>query len=160
MFVECRKAITESIPGIFKGNTHTSRKTLKRNNESRVAAVLFEEDDLEKDGSKRVYTDETGRHKRRRKYKRKLAFSVVLGEYSIEKVEEVYDSFLRNLPNGIYINGDYVSIEATNADWLDDEDNIMKAKCAVQIKVVCDGGIYKDTDFAKVSKIDIVAGKE
>lgn len=160
MFAECRKTIKESIPGTFKGNIHTSRKTLKRNNESRVAAVLFEEDDLEKDGSKRLYMDENGRHKRRRKYKRKLAFSVVLGEYSIEKVEEMYDSFLQNLPDGIYVNGNYVSIEPTNADWLDDEDNIMKAKCAVQVKVVCDGGIYKDSEFIKISEVDIIAGKE
>ena len=161
MFIQCRDALKECLKQCgATSNMHTSRKKLKNSNESRVFAVLFENDGLEKNKSKRIYMDAGGKHKRRQKFDRSLAFSVVIGEYTIEKVQEMYDKFLENIPDGIYVNGNYVDIEPTAADWIDNEDTIIQAKCAVQIKVVCKGGVYRDTDFAKAGSVEITAGRK
>lgn len=161
MFTQCRDALKECLEqcGATR-NMHTSRKKLKGSNESRVFAVLFEDDALAKNKSKRIYTDAGGKHKRRKKFDRDLTFSVVIGEYDIEKVQEIYDRFLENIPDGIHVNGNYVDIEPVAADWMDDEDTIIRAKCAVQVKVVCKGGVYKDTDFAKADNVEIAANRK
>lgn len=161
MYTECRDALKECLKQCgATGNIHTSSKKLKLSGESRVFAVLFEDDSLSKNRSKRVYMDSAGKHKRRQKFDRSLTFSVVIGEYSIEKVQELYDGFLENIPDGIYVDGNYVYIEPTVADWMDDEDTIIRAKCAVQVKVVCRGGIYKDTDYAKADDVDVTVNKK
>lgn len=161
MYTECRDALKECLKQCgATGNIHTSTKKLKASGESRVFAVLFEDDGLAKNKSKRIYTDISGKHKRRQKFDRNLTFSVVIGEYDIEKVQELYDSFLQNIPDGIYVNGSYVDIEPTVADWMDDEDTIIRAKCAVQVKVVCKGGVYKDTDFAKADDVEITVNRK
>ena len=46
------------------------------------------------------------------------------------------------------------------ADWMDNEDTIIRAKCAVEIKVVCKGGVYKDTDFAKADNVEITVNRK
>ncbi len=161
MYTKCRDALKECLKHCgATGNIHTSTKKLKASGESRVFAVLFEDDALSKNKSKRVYMDSAGKHKRRRKFDRSLTFSVVIGEYNIEKVQELYDRFLEEIPDGIYVDDNYVYIEPTVADWMDDEDTIIRAKCAVQVKVVCRGGVYKDTDYAKANDIAIAVSKK
>ncbi len=161
MYTECRDILKECLKQCgATGTIHTSRKKLRASGESRTFAVLFEDDSLSKNRSKRVYMDSAGKHKRRQKFDRSLTFSVVIGEYSIEKVQELYDGFLENIPDGIYVDGNYVYIEPTVADWMDDEDTIIRAKCAVQVKVVCRGGIYKDTDYAKADDVDVTVNKK
>ena len=119
-----------------KKRIFTSRKLLSLCNESRVGGILFEGDGLKSNPSKRIYASEDGRRKRRKKYDREVSFTVVIGEYDITKVQELYDTFLRELPTGIYVDGNYVGIEPTEAEWFDDEDTILKAKAAVQVKSV------------------------
>lgn len=162
MFLQCRNTLKDSLiaAGAKTKSVYTSRKKLSLCNESRVFAVLSEDDILRKDRSKRIYTDNSGRHKRRKKYCREASFNVVIGEYDIEKVEGLYNAFLDKLPEGIFVEGNYVDIEPTAAEWFDDEDTILKAKCAVQVKITCKGGVYKDTDFAKTSDVEITVKKE
>lgn len=143
-----------------KKRIFTSRKLLSLCNESRVGGILFEGDELKSNPSKRIYASEDGRRKRRKKYDREVSFTVVIGEYDITKVQELYDTFLRELPTGIYVDGNYVGIEPTEAEWFDDEDTILKAKAAVQVKIVCKGGVYKDTEFGHISDVEINALKE
>ena len=161
MFIQCRDALMECLRQCgATGNIHTSRKRLQASGESRVFAILSEDDGLAKNKNRRIYADAGGKHKRRQKFERSLTFSVVIGEYSIEKVQELYDRFLHHIPPGIYVDGNYVDIEPTIADWMDDEDTIIRAKCAVQVKVVCKGGVYQDTDFAKLNDTDITAERK
>ena len=56
---------------------------------------------------------------------------------------------------GIYVNGDYVPIEVEGADWVDKDDSILKAQVAVQIRIRFDGGLYRDTNFAKVTDVEV-----
>lgn len=121
---------------------------------------MFENDALKKSENKRIYTDADGKHKRRQKFERNITLSIVIGEYTINKVQEIYNKFLQNIPLGIYVDGNYVSIEPTAADWMDNEDTIIRAKCAVQITVVCRGGVYKDTDFAKADNVALTVNRK
>ncbi len=162
MFTSCRNMLKENLKkaGFKEKQIYTSKKRLALCNESRVAAVLFEEDVLAKNKSKRIYESNGNKHKRRRKYDRDISFSIVIGEYEIEKVEEIYNKFLEELPEGIYVDGNYVEVIPSASDWMDDEDTILKSKCAVQITVTCKGGVYKDTEFVKATDVDIAVEKE
>ena len=97
---------------------------------------------------------------RRKKYDREVSFTVVIGEYDIEKVQRLYDILLQELPTGIYIDGNYTAIEPTEAEWFDDEDTILKAKSAVQVKITFRGGVYQDTGYAKANEVEVVTEKE
>lgn len=80
---------------------------------------------------------------------------MIIGDYTDEAVESMFGAFLSSLDRGIYVNGDFVPIEVEGADWVDKDDSILKAQVAVQIKIRFDGGVYRDTDFAKVSDVAV-----
>lgn len=160
MFTRCQQYLMDTVVAAGGKTPQTSLKRLQATIDSRVTGVLFEEETLEKDKSKRVYQTPEGKHRRTKKYSRELTFTVVLGDYTPEDVELVYGKFLSLLEDGIYIDGNWVSIEPSRAEWVTTEDSILKAKCAVQVAVKFIGGVYQDTDFAKVSGVTINAGKE
>ena len=162
MYVECRDLLVETLKksGCIK-QPFTSRKKLLASAESRVSAVICEEETVERQKGRKVYTDGEGRRlKRSRLYSRDIIFSVVIGDYSSEKIEEIYEKFLRSLPDGIYVDGDYVSIEPRESDWMDEKDHVLYAKVAVQSKIVFHGGLYRDTDMMRIKDINVDVRKE
>ena len=137
-----------------KAKPYTTRKALERGQDSHIGAVLFESEDIARNGSKTRYSDQTGAQKKRRKvFDRRIAFTVIIGDYTEEAVELMFERFLSGIAPGIMVDGNFVTIEVEAADWVDSDDSILKAKVAVQIKVRFDGGVYKDTGFAKVSEL-------
>ena len=84
----------------------------------------------------------------------------MIGEYTSEAAEAIYEIFLQKLPAGIYVDGNYVSIEPDEAEWMAEKDHILKSKVAVQLLVLCTGGVYMDTDYLQTDKVDIKIGKE
>ena len=162
MIKECRDILLETLKGAgIRNKLYTSQKYLSLAQESHVGAVLFEKESLQKDPQNRVYTTGDGRkRKRKRVFSRVATFNVVIGEYTVEAAEAIYESFLGQLPAGIYIDGNYVSIEPDEAEWMDEKDHILKSKVAVQMMVLCKGGVYKDTDYLQTDKVDIQVGKE
>ena len=131
----------------LKSKPYTTQKALEKSQESHIGAVLFESETLLRNGSKTRYRDQEGAQKKRRKvFDRALAFTVIIGDYTDEAVESMFGAFLSSLDRGIYVNG---------ADWVDKDDSILKAQVAVQIKIRFDGGVYRDTDFAKVSDVAV-----
>lgn len=159
MYSQSKQYLLQKLKGAgLKTNPYTSEKALERSQESHVGAVLFESETILRNGSKTLYKDQEGAQKKRRKvFDRRLTFTVVLGDYSDETVEEMFERLLASLDKGIYINGDFVPIEVEGADWVDKDDSILKAKVAVQIKIAFDGGVYKDTDFARLTELEIEA---
>ena len=140
----------------IKSKPYTTEKALVKSQESHIGAVLFESESISRNGSKTHYKDEQGARKKRRKvFDRELSFSVIIGDYTDEAVEAMFEMFLSSLDRGIDVNGDFVPIEVGAADWVDKDDSILKAQVAVQVQVTFGGGIYKDTDFAKVSDLVI-----
>lgn len=140
----------------LKSKPYTTQKGLEKSQESHIGAVLFESETLLRNGSKTRYRDQEGAQRKRRKvFDRALTFTVIIGDYTDEAVESMFGAFLSSLDRGIYVNGDYVPIEVEGADWVDKDDSILKAQVAVQIRIRFDGGFYRDTNFAKVTDVEV-----
>ncbi|PYG86734.1 hypothetical protein LY28_02760 [Ruminiclostridium sufflavum DSM 19573] len=157
MFTECREYLIEKLreAGI-RSKPYTSMKKLRTSQEAHIGAVLFEEEVFDRSGAKTRYSDQTGaQHKRRKIFSRETTFSVVIGDPDPKKTEDIFEAFLSALDKGIYMDGNYTPIEVEESEWVDDDDSILKAKVAVNVKVKFAGGVYKDTDFAKLADIEI-----
>lgn len=129
----------------IKSQVYTNMKKLKQGNEPHVGAVLRNGETFTRSGSKKVYTDQEGRRKRRVKlWNRSTSLHVVIADTSEEKVEEILENFLVSLKKGLDVNGNWTDIEVGDADWVEDGDSILKAKVAVQFDVTFEGGIYQD----------------
>lgn len=157
MYAESKQYLLDKLKAAgLKSNPYTSEKALEKCMDSHVGAVLFESESILRNGSKTYYKDEEGAQKKRRKvFDRKLLFNVIIGDYSDEAVETLFEAFLGGLDSGIYVNGNYVPIAVEDAAWVDKDDSLLKAKVAVQINISFDGGLYKDTGFTKVSDLEI-----
>lgn len=157
MYAQAKQYLLEKLKEAgLKSKPHTTRKALERSQDSHVGAVLFERESFTRNGSKKYFADQTGAQKKRRKvFDRSLSFTVVIGEYTDDAVETMLESFLSGLDRGITVAGNYIPIEVEEADWVDDDDSILKAKVAVQVTVRFDGGIYRDTGIGTISKVEI-----
>lgn len=165
MFIECREHLIKKLKEAgIRSQPITSMKRLRTTQEAHVGAVLFEQETFDRSGAKTIYSDQTGaQHKRRKVFSRETTFSVIIGDPDPKKTEEFFEAFLRALDKGIYIDGNYTPIEVEEAEWADDEDSILKSKVAVNVKVKFIGGVYKDTDFTKLTNIEVesvIKGKE
>lgn len=161
MITECRNVLIETLKKAgIRNKPYTSQKVLGLTQESHVGAVLFEKESLQKDLQSRVYITADRKRKRKRVFSRVVSFTVVIGEYTLEAAEAIYERFIEQLPDGIFVDDNYVSIEPDEAEWMDEKDHILKSKVAVQLLVLCNGGVYKDTDFLQMNKVDIRVGKE
>lgn len=141
----------------LKSKPYTTIKGLEKSMESHIGAVIFEKEALSRNGSKTYYNDQQGARKKRRKvFNRDLTFTVTIGDYTDDAVEIMYEKFISSLDRGIYVNGDFVPIEVEAADWVNKDDSILKAQVAVQAAVVFHGGVYRDTDFAPLTNVEII----
>lgn len=140
----------------LKSKPYTTLKSLGKSQESHVGAVLFDSETILRNGSKTHYKEKEGAQKKRRKvFDRALSFTVTIGDYTDDEVEKMFERFLESLDRGIYVDGNFVPLEVEGADWVDKDDSILKAQVAVQVKITFNGGIYRDTDFAKVSELAV-----
>lgn len=140
----------------LKSKPYTSQKALEKSQESHVGAVLFETEGLSRNHSKTYYKDQEGVTKKRvQVFARKLTFSVVIGGYTDDEVETMFEEFLKHLDRGIDVDGNFVPIEVEEADWVTKDDSILKAQVAVQVKITFDGGLYKDSGSRKLYNIDV-----
>lgn len=150
----------------LKSKPYTTIKGLEKSQESHVGAVIFEKEAISRNGSKKLYKDQEGAQKKRRKvFDRKLTFTVTIGDYTDDAVETMFEKFLASLDRGIWVDGDFVPLEAEGADWVNKDDSILKAQVAVQVAITFEGGLYKDTGFAPLTHIEIetvekITGKE
>lgn len=129
----------------IKSQVYTTMKQLKQGNEVHLGAVLRNGETFTRSGSKKRYIDQEGRQKRRfRLWDRSTSFHVVIADTSDEKVEEIFENFLRNLKKGISVDGSWADIMVGETDWVDEGDSILKAKAAVQFNITFEGGIYED----------------
>lgn len=141
-----------------KSKPYTALKRLEKSQESHVSAVIFDKEAISRNGSKRIYEDQQGARKKRRKvFNRDLAFAVVIGDYSDDTVEALFEKFLESLDRGIWVGGNFVPIEVEDAEWADEEDSILRARVAVRVMVIFSGGLYRDTDFGPLTNVEIAA---
>ena len=46
---------------------------------------------------------------------------MIIGDFTQESAEETYEKFLLKLKKGIYVGGDYVSIDPAEAQWMNEK---------------------------------------
>lgn len=132
--------------GGVKGRIYESVKELKHAAGTQYAAILRISDQPVRATSKKTYQDQEGVTMVRRKlYQAETVYNVVLTDSGEESLEKLLEGFLSNLEKGYYDDaGNWVGVTPEETDWVDEEDSVMKAKVAVQVKVVCRYGIYRD----------------
>ena len=159
LYGESKKYLLEKLVAAgLKSKPYTTEKALEKSQESHIGAVLFESETVLRNGSKTHYRDQEGAQKKRRKiFDRKLTFTVVIGDYTDDAVETMFEAFLANLDRGIYVDGNFVPIEVEGADWVDKDDSILKAQVAVQVTISFGGGVYRDTGFAPLTHVEVVS---
>lgn len=156
MYNQCKDYLKEKLRAAgVKTTIITSVKKLSSTSESHIGAVLFGDEVLTRNGSKRIWMDGSNRKKCRKIFDRNLTFSIYIGDHNFEAVESTYENFLELLDQGIMVDNNYIPIEPEAAEWIDEDDNILKAKVAVQLKVTFLGGVYKNTDFAPINEVNI-----
>lgn len=158
LYAQCRQYLIDKLKEAgVKTRIYTTQKLLEKCMESHVGAVLFQSETYSRNGSKTYFKDEEGaRHKRRKLFDRDLTFSAIIGEYSDDAAEALFEKFIGLLDAGIYVDGSYVPIELADADWVDEEDSVLRAKVAVELTVVFHGGVYRDTGMAPVTGVQVV----
>lgn len=129
---------------------YTSLKQLKHAAGTQYGAVLRISDKPVRATSKKTFRDQQGASLVRRKlYACETTYNVVLVAADEETLEKLLEGFLEKLAQGYYDdNGNWVGVTPEETDWVDEDDCVMKAKMAVQVKVVCKYGIYKDVAAA------------
>lgn len=161
MYAECRDYLIRQLQATGAAKPCTTMKMLALAKDSHVSAVLSDKETFARNGSKTIFQDDRGgRHKRKKILDRKQSFNVIIGDYTEDKVETTLEAFLTSLDDTLYIDGNYVPIDAEEAEWAEKGDSILQSKLAVNVKVTFSGGVYKDTDFTKVADADIQADKE
>lgn len=154
MIGACREYLAQKLQQAgIKSKVHTSMKKLKASQESHIGAVLFEGDSFVREFGKRIYHDDAGKHRRRKQFTRETSFVVIIGEYEQDVCEGIFERFMLSLDRGIPIDGNFTTIEPGEADWVDDEDSLLKSKIAVQLKIKFVGGLYRDSDFAQINEL-------
>lgn len=135
----------------IQSQVYTTMKKLKQGNELHVGAVLVSSDTFNRSGSKKIYTDQVGQQKRRVKlWNRITVCRVIIADTSEEKVEAIFETFLRKLKKGVPVDGNWVNIVIGDADWVDEGDSILKARVAVQFDITFEGGIYEDREMKEM----------
>lgn len=144
-----------------KGKIYESMKTLKNCGELHVGAVLRVRENFTRSGSKKRYTDKEGQRKQRNKlFDRITVLHVVIADTSEDKVETLLNNFLTGISKGFEVNGNWVDLEISDAEWLEEEDTILKAKITVEFDVTLKGGIYVDTDVVNIGLGDVNGSPE
>jgi len=157
LYAECKQYLVDKLKQAgIKTRIYTSEKLLEKCSESHVGAVLFEREANARNGSKKRFRDQRGAlHKRRRVFDRDITFSVVIGDYSDDAAETVFERFLASLDAGLYVDGNFTEIEVVSSDWVDTEDSVLRAKVAVQTVITFHGGLYRDTDYAPLRHVAV-----
>jgi len=157
MIEQCKEYLIQKITEAgIKSKVFTCIKKLEASNESHIGAVLFAGDSFERSGAKTIYVDQLGiKQKRVKTFDRKSSFVVVIGEYDQSKCESIFEKFIGLLDRGILIDDNFTAIEVEDADWVEENDSVLKAKVAVQVKIRFDGGLYKDSTLGKLKEFDL-----
>lgn len=135
-----------------RGKIHDSLKSVKNCNEIHICAVMRVGESFTRSGSKKIYRDkEDQRIQRNKLFDRETVLHVVIADSTEEKVDNLLTDFLKKVSKGFSVDGNWVDIEIGDADWVEQNDSILKSRIVVEFDVTLKGGIYKDTDLKDVS---------
>lgn len=160
MYTECQAELIRALKAAgCEKEPFLSMKRMKNSAESRISAVLCEDDTVERASGKRFFEKNGVSTRRTKLFDRNITYTVVIGDFSQEKAEDTYERFLLNVNKGIYVDGNYISIDPSDAQWMGEKDHILNANIAIQVKVTCTGGLYQDTDMVRLEDVDLTVEK-
>lgn len=140
-----------------KGTIHGSLKGLANCSDIHVCGVIRVEERFARSSSKRRFADQQGlRKQRNRLFDRVTVMHVVIGDSKEELVEEILEKFLKNVAKGFPVDGNWVTAEIGDAEWVEKDDSILKSRIAVEFDVVLHGGVYADHDIIAARAGEIV----
>ena len=89
LYSECKQYLIDKLKEAgVKSKPYTTQKALVKSLESHVSAVVFESEKPSRNGSKKLYRDQEGAKKKRRKiFDRPITFTVTIGDYTDDAVE-------------------------------------------------------------------------
>lgn len=128
---------------------HTSMKSLERCSESHLGAVLVEKESFIRQKGRKRYRDGEKAMQRKTLFIRETLFTVVIGDATESKCEEVLSGFLERVGEGFADNGNWVDIEIGEADWVPEGDSILRSKMACQLAITCRNRICVDSPMVK-----------
>lgn len=101
LYTEAKQYLLDKLKAAgLKSNPYTTQKALEKSQESHIGAVLFDNEDLARNGAKRIFRDETDAKKKRRKvFDRTLTFTVI----TITKAQRLDQTFTAS---GLTISND------------------------------------------------------
>lgn len=136
----------------IKSTVHTSMKKLKLSGETHLGAVLHNGDTFERIRTCRTYLDESGNKKARVTHLlRASSFNVVISDSDDEKCEQILNRFLIGIGDGLVIDGNWIDIEIGEAEWVEKDDSVLKAKIAVQVEIIFRKvRVYEDVDVKQI----------
>lgn len=141
-----------------KGKIHDSVKSMRNCNDVHVCAVMRVGESFTRSGSKKRYEDKEGHRKQRNKlFERVTVLHVVIADTNEEKVDRLLTDFLKNVSKGFPVSGNWVDIEVGDADWVEENDSILKSRIAVEFDVTLKGGIYADVELKAAAVGSIAA---
>lgn len=144
-----------------KGKIHDSVKSMRNCSDVRVCGVMRVGESFTRSGSKKRFEDKEGLRKQRNKlFDRVTVLQVVIADANEEKVDNLLTDFLKKISKGFYVNGNWVDIEIGDADWVEENDSILKSRIAVEFDVTLKGGIYTDIDLKEAAVGNIAADGE
>lgn len=98
MYTECQAELIRALREAgCEREPFLTRKRMLQSGESRMSAVLCENDAVERATGKRFFKKDGKSLKRTKLYDRDITFTVVIGDYTQEKAEDTYEKFLCNL---------------------------------------------------------------
>lgn len=87
MYTECQEELIRALKAAgCEREPFLSLKRMANSAESRISAVLCEDDQLERSTGKRFFTAEDGRNMRRTKlFSRDITYTVIIGDFTQER---------------------------------------------------------------------------
>lgn len=136
----------------MRGNIHESLKSMTHDNGFHYAGILRSTDSPERAKSKKTFRDQQDVPMLRKKYfDVTCVYNVVICDRDEESLEDILENFMVNLGKGFDDgNGNWVGTDIGTADWVDEEDSVLKARLAVEIPITLHYGIYEDVRTAKM----------
>lgn len=139
----------------LKGKIYKSLKELKQFSGVELGAILPGEESFKRNGTRSYVEQEGIRYIRKKVYDRSTNIVVVISGKDDSSTDELMASFIAALDKGLEDNkGNWVEIECTKGDWVDEADSILRNKIAVQLLVTFEGGIYVDKATVPIKSIE------
>lgn len=146
--------------GYSEARIYLRKEDLLNSQDSRQAGCFPYEEELERISKKVIYVKDDQKIKRKQIFKRIIKFNVIIGEYKLAEAEALYMQFLSLIAEYINLDENAIPIRLSKAEWIEKDDEVLKAKFAMHLILEFDTGIYKESPYEVLNDLGLEVGKE